>query len=336
MRIRYHSWSISGLYGLIFACALFCLGTIDAQTYAIKHQGQEYIDLATVGSRLGMQAYWLRDYETFRLRSAWTNIDVGSGDRVLYINDLPVYLGFPVIKRSGRLYLSKSDHRQVISPILTPQVFPQRPQLKRIVLDVGHGGKDSGAENDRYGLKEKTVALDVAKRLRNLLQKAGYEVILTRETDIAVLLENRPKIANEAQADLFISIHFNAAENRLAAGYETFAMTPQYQASSKYTEPSSVDQERYPANDHDAWNILLAYHLQRGLVDRMGGPDRGVKRARWAVLKPLNCPGVLVELGFISHAESAQRIRDSRFRQILAYSLYDGILAYHKRLQRIR
>jgi N-acetylmuramoyl-L-alanine amidase len=80
---------------------------------------------------------------------------------------------------------------------------------------------------------------------------------------------------------------------------------------------------------------LLGYHLQRSLVQRMGGPDRGLKRARFLVLKHLECPGVLVELGFVSHPGTAQKLRNAVFRQTLAQSLFDGIVQYGQRLQRI-
>lgn len=306
------------------------------QSVEIWHDDRQYIDLATAGSRFGMKAYWLQGYKTFRLRSKWTQIDVGKGKKLLYLNRSPVYLGFPTLESSGRLYIAKADYQHVLQSILTPQLLGDPPELKTIVIDVGHGGKDSGARNDAYGLKEKSLTLDVAKRLRQLLRRAGYEVILTRERDVFIPLERRPEIANRAHADLFISLHFNAATNTGAAGFETFALTPQYQASSKYAKPAPGDHTRYRGNDQDPWNTLLGYHMQRGMIQRLGGPDRGLKRARFLVLKHLECPGVLVELGFISNPGSARQIRSSHFRQTLARSLFDGILAYHKRLQRIQ
>ena len=168
-----------------------------------------------------------------------------------------------------------------------------------------------------------------------MLERRGYEVIMTREHDVFIPLERRPQIANRAKGDLFISIHFNAAERTTAKGYETFALTPQYQASSKYSAPGRGDNRRYDGNDQDPWNTLLGYYVQRSLVQTMGGTDRGLKRARFLVLKHLNCPGVLLELGFVSNPDTAQKLRSATFRQSLAQSLYDGIIQYHKRLQRI-
>ena len=283
-----------------------------------------------------MRAYWLKGFSTFRLKSQWTTIDIGKGHKLARINNLPIYLGFPSVAEAGRLYIAKADLEHVIRPVLTPQVFEAPPKLGRIVIDAGHGGQDSGAINKRYGLQEKVLAMDVAKRLRALLERAGYDVAFTREEDQYVSLERRALFANRSSADAFVSIHFNAAANRSAAGYETFALTPQHQASSKFQRPSARDARRYKGNASDPWNTLLGYHVQRELTRRMGGPDCGLKRARFVVLKHLECPGVLVELGFVSNDPSAQKMRSAAHRQSLAQSLYEGIVAYHNRLKRIR
>jgi N-acetylmuramoyl-L-alanine amidase len=302
----------------------------------IQIQGKVYVDLAAVGKSFGMQAYWLQGYKTFRLNSQWTTIDVGKGSRVLYLNNLPIHLGFPTVESTGHLFIARADYQHVLQPILTPQVFKPSPDLRRIVIDAGHGGKDNGASNDAYGLKEKDLTLDVAQRLRALLKQVGFDVVMTRDSDVYIPLDQRPKLANRVNADVFVSLHFNAAGSATASGFESYAFTPQFQASSKYPKPAAKDGDRYPANDQDPWNTLLTYHIERALVQRLGGPDRGMKRARWGVLKGLECPGVLTELGFVSHPETAQKLGSGSFRQALAQSLFDGILAYQQQLQRIQ
>ena len=306
-----------------------------AQRAEIQHEGRTYIDLATAGGQFGMKAYWLKGHTIFRLRSQWTNVDLGKEKKILHLNGLPIYLGFPTIESSGRLYMAKADYQHVLQSILTPQAFSGKPGLRRIVIDAGHGGKDLGAKNDAYKLYEKDLNLDVARRLKSMLETAGYEVVMTRNSDVYIPLERRPQIANRENGDLFISIHFNAAGSSTAEGFETFALTPQYQASSKYSKPGRGDSARFDGNEQDPWNTLLGYHVQRSLVKRVGGPDRGLKRARFLVLKHLDCPGVLVELGFVSNPATAQKLRTAVFRQTLAQSLFDGIALYGKRLQRI-
>jgi N-acetylmuramoyl-L-alanine amidase len=302
----------------------------------IQIDGKSYIDLATVGKSFGMQAYWLKGHKTYRLRSQWTMIDIGKSGRVLYLNRLPIHLGFPTVESKGQLFITTADYQHVLQPILTPQVFKERPGIRRVVIDAGHGGKDSGARNDTYGLLEKDLTLDVARRLKALLERSGFEVVMTRDSDVYISLAQRSKVANRAKADLFVSLHFNAAGSTSASGFESYALTPQYQASSKYPRPTSKDAKRYIGNAQDPWNTLITYHLERALVQGLGGPDRGIKRARWSVLKDLECPGVLTELGFVSHAETAKKVRSPAFRQKLAQSLYNGIVAYRKRLQRIQ
>jgi len=320
---------------LVLALCLAVGSRALAQRIELQHEGRTYVDLASAGGRLGMQAYWLKGYDTLRLRSQWTTIDVGKGERILYLNSLPIQLGFPTLESSGRLYLAQADYRQVLQSVLTPQSFSNRPKLRRVIIDAGHGGKDEGAKNEAYGLYEKKLNLDVARRLKVMLERSGLEVVMTRNSDAFIPLERRPQIANRENGDLFISIHFNAADSTTAEGFETFALTPQYQASSKYPKPGQGDNIRYEGNDQDPWNTLLGYYVQRALVQGAGGTDRGLKRARFLVLKHLHCPGVLVELGFVSNPATAQKLRTAVFRQTLAESLYDGITRYGKRLQRL-
>jgi len=321
-------------YFIIAAC--LWMSGVSASARQIQVEGRAYRDLQSVASSFGMKGYWLKGTKIFRLKSQWTTIDFGSGRKIVQLNGMPVYLGFPTVESKGKLFVAEADIRHALQPILTPQVFPQRPGLKRIVLDPGHGGKDSGAINRRYGLQEKQLALEVANRLKELLEQVGYEVVMTRKKDTYIPLAERSRAANRANADLFISIHFNAAASTSASGLETFVLTPQYQASSKYPKPSARDQTRYAGNDQDTWNVLAAYHVQCALVGGMGGSDRGLKRARFLVLKNLECPGMLVELGFISHAQTAQKLMSSVDRQRIAQALFNGIVAYRNRLQRIR
>jgi N-acetylmuramoyl-L-alanine amidase len=319
---------------LLAVLSFFAHATIEARQ--IQVGGKLYVELATVAKSFGMQAYWLQGYKTFRLHSKWTTIDVEKSSRVLRLNSQPIYLGFPTVESKGQVFIAKADYQHVLQPILTPQAFAKPPSLRRIVIDAGHGGKDNGASNDAYGLKEKNLTLDVARRLRTLLTQAGFDVVMTRDSDVYIPLSQRPKVANRVKADLFVSLHFNAAGSSSASGFESYAFTPQFQASSKYTRPTEKDAIRYAGNGQDPWNTLITYHLERALVQCLGGPDRGMKRARWGVLKGLECPGVLTELGFVSHPATAKKLRSPAFRQTLAQGLFSGIVAYGQRLQRIQ
>ena len=298
--------------------------------------GRAFIALATVANQFGMRGAWLNGDEVFRLSSQTTNLDFTKNSRFTKINQMPVYLGFSTVEMEGQLFISLADYQHVLQPILTPQVFEQGPGIRRVVIDVGHGGKDTGARNDVYGLMEKYLVMDVSVRLKQLLEQSGFQVKLTRNSDVFIPLEERSEIANRYGADFFISLHFNSAASAKPSGFETFALTPQHQPSTQKPKPTPEDAERFPGNNNDPWNMLAAYHVERALVQGIGGPDRGIKRARFSVLKNLDCPGVLVELGFLSHAKTARKVRSANYRQLLAQSLHQGILAYQARLQRIQ
>lgn len=317
--------------------AALILGGVSLGADEFQLEGRPYVDLSSLGTSVGMQSYWLQgEPKIYRLRSQWTVLDFELNSRRMTINGMPVYLGYSARSWQNQLAIAKADVRHVLEPIVTPQLFSPRPALRRIVLDAGHGGKDMGAEARAYGLAEKTLALDVTLRLKRLLESQGYTVILTRSGDEKIELRERSKRSNLAQADLFISIHFNAAPSTTAAGYETFALTPVGQRSTSAGTSRASDHEVFRGNAQDPWNMLAAYQIQRSLIRQLGGPDRGVKRARWAVLKDLECPGVLVELGFLSHAPTARSLREDATLERLALALQDGILSYRQRLARIR
>lgn len=328
-------WIVCFRWILILGGALIFMGA-PFSLHALEHAGRSYVDVRTVAKRLGMAVQISEGGDRCVLNSRWSTIKFDGGHRSLKLNDQLIYLGFPVLSLKGNLYLADADYRHVVQAVLTPQTFRPRPLVRRIVIDPGHGGRDSGARNDAYRLQEKVLALEIAEGLAKMLRERGYEVFLTRERDDYVALADRSAYANRVGADLFVSLHFNAAVSTSASGYETFALTPQFQGSTRNHKPSASDAKRYSGNGHDALNTLAAYHLQRSLIEKLGGPDRGVRRARFMVLKGLECPGVLVELGFLSHDSTARVIRKDEHRNQIVRALLDGIVDYRNRLYRIR
>ena len=169
-----------------------------------------------------------------------------------------------------------------------------------VVLDPGHGGKDNGAR--WYGISEKTLNLDVAKRVEVLLKKRGIPVVMTRRTDTFVSLDYRAKIANRHADAVFVSIHFNAHSNRSIKGIETFYI------SSKGKN--------------------LAQNIQKRLANRINTNDRGSKKNHFAVLTKTRGVAALVECGFISNHWENRRCATTWFRDILAQEIASGIAAY--------
>ena len=294
-----------------------------------------YIDLNKVAGQLGMKFSLSKDREEGSLSSRWTKVRFKKDSRLMMLNGYKVYLGYAVAAHRGKLYLSTHDFDKAIKPLLTPQVFTSVPRLRTIVIDPGHGGKNPGAINKNLGMIEKKLTLDLARRLKSILESRGYRVFLTRNSDQTVDNGNRPLIANRHKADLFVCLHFNSVGSRSVQGIETYTFTPQNQPSTARSRLVAEDRKAFASNRYDPWSTLSAFYVQRQLLKTMGGVDRGLKRARFSMMLDLQCPGFLVEGGFFSHYEEARKINTINHRIRLAEAIADGIRTYHKTLDRI-
>lgn len=334
--VRPHRSRLCPLWGFW----LLCLASlqVSAQT-EITVVGNAYTSLSSIASRLGMELTWLDrsgEDKKVRLKSEWTTLDFTLHQRSFDLNGIRVFLGNPVAERNGSLYISELDFQRTLAPILTPQIFNPVPRLRHIVIDPGHGGHDPGTQNTALKLQEKNLVMDLSRRIKTILEAEGFRVSLIRETDVYIAPAERAARANQMGADLFLSIHFNATTSASVSGIETFAYTPAFQPSTSRASLNSSDRRRYPANNMDPWNILLGFYIQRQLLADLQGNDRGLKRARFAALRDLECPGVLIEGGFLSNTREAKNIGWSAYRQRMAQSIADGVLTYHRALQRLQ
>lgn len=226
-----------------------------------------------------------------------------------------------------------------------PEVADKQP-IRCIVIDPGHGGHDTGTIGPG-GLAEKDVALDIARRLRASLRAElpGVEIILTRDNDRYITLEERTAIANARNADLFISIHANASQSSATSGIETYVLDPNAvkdaegakdkgapdapkvkQASAAYVSVgfgSQIAESRKLAG-------LVQGSLVRGISAKnpSSARDRGIKHASFAVLRGARMPSILAEVSFVSNPDDENRLRTPGFRQRIASALTSGIRAY--------
>ncbi|MCH6257161.1 N-acetylmuramoyl-L-alanine amidase [Puniceicoccaceae bacterium K14] len=247
------------------------------------------------------------------------------GSRRAYWNDQIVFLNKPIVFNEGQMVIEKADVATFLKPALSDLKFKPRSDL--IVIDPGHGGSEDGAKNEEMGLAEKELTLDVSNRLKDHLESMGYRTLLTRYDDRLLPLKDRTEIANRENAAVFISIHFNATLNETAEGIETYILTPEGQASTADSQGSG-SYEKWAGNDFDALNARFAYEAQIDMLSTLQRKDRGIKKARFAVLKNLECPGVLVECGFVSHKDEALLVRTPVYREKLALSLSRSIDAF--------
>lgn len=296
----------------------------------VRINGVEYLEAAAFFRRYGLKAGWVEAGRRLRLESTWTTIELEADKREAAFNGLRFFLGEPVVARGRALHLSRIDAERLFGPILRPAgIAPAAPPVRTIVIDPGHGGRDTGTQNPRLGFQEKRYTLDVALRLQKLLELEGYRVVMTRVDDRFVELEERALLANREGADLFVSIHFNAVANAPAVhGTETYVMTPRHHASTQPERDREMIPAQYPGNTYDAWNAVLGHQLHRHLLGELKTMDRGLKRARFKVLTLLKCPAVLLESGYITNDAEARRIDTPAYRDTLAGAIATGIRAY--------
>lgn len=297
----------------------------------IKVAGVSFVDARVFFARHGYKASWVERGKVMRLQAGSVSIDLTADKRDVVLGGMRVLMGDPAVFRGGTLYVSRIDAEKLFQPILRPAsvATPPAPAVRVIVIDAGHGGQDTGTQNKPFKYDEKVFTLDVANRLRALLAKQGHQIVMTRTDDRFVELPRRAEIASKAGADLFISIHFNAVGGAPAVrGSETYTLTPQYQRSTSSARSDPSDREANPGNRNDPWNTLLGYHIHRQVLGKLGSADRGLKRARFAVLRLVNCPGVLVEAGYLSNDDEAKKIATAAYRQDIAEAIADGVKAY--------
>jgi N-acetylmuramoyl-L-alanine amidase len=314
----------------------------------VRLRGADFVDLRQVGERLG----WTASYDP--ARGVLTLADRGGRTAVFehdqrdcHIDGARVFLAEQVASHRESLWVAQTDLTKTVGPLLRPAdhvaALPLAPRL--VVLDPGHGGTDPGKHNPRLKLNEKDMTLDLALRLQRLLEARGYRVKLTRRDDTrfsnnpVVDLQRRAAFSNEQLADLFVSLHFNAVDPREAqrvSGTETFVLTPQGQLSTVDGSRDDLTGVAFPGNRNDIANVILGFHLHRQLVQDLGTSDRGYKRARFAVLRFVDAPAVLVEAAYLSNDEEAARVARPEYRQRIAESLARGIDAYARQLATLR
>lgn len=231
---------------------------------------------------------------------------------------------------------------------------PSKPfAIKTVVLDAGHGGHDVGAKGRRHMLQEKDQALEVAKKVRGILEENGLTVLMTREEDIFIPLAARADMANKAGADIFVSIHINSSMSRSMKGFECYYLSDAADDNARALEAlenSSLKLSVGAGVEHSTglgktlWDMILtenriesaelARDINASVVGVVPINTRGVKTANFYVLKHTNMPSVLVETCYISNGIDEAKIRSPRFRDRMANAIAGGILKYKSDFER--
>jgi N-acetylmuramoyl-L-alanine amidase len=311
----------------------------------VRLRGVDYVSLRDVAERFGLKLTWKKAAVTQALSDArGVRFNFESNQRDFFFDGSRIFLGAPVLFEKDALWVSKLDLIKIVAPLIRPSEHAaylpaSRPKL--IVIDPGHGGIDPGTENRKLGVNEKTFSLDVALRLKKLLELQGWQVLLTRSDDrelskVKVIdLQMRADFANKKNADIFLSIHFNAADDSVS-GVEVYSLPAQFMLSSGSEQKDEWTNQLFPNNRFDYANLLLGDELHRGLLGSLKSPDRGYKRARWGVLRPVECPAALVECAYLSNPAEARRVMAPEFRQKIAEGLLAGLQNYAADLATLR
>ena len=300
----------------------------------VQFAGQDYASLGRWAEARQFSLEWLNDTNEVQLSNRSSKVRFRANSTRAEVNGIAVFLSFPIMTRQSEAFISLLDLSRMLEPVLVPSKNQgaSKTRIQTVALCAGHGGKDNGYQTGSH--REKDYTLRLAKDIERRLKAAGLRVVHLRDTDEYVDIYDRPKIAKRKGAQLYISLHYNSAGEiaKDVKGVEMYCLPPAGASStSGGTERTG---QPLPGNRYDEQNILLAYQLQKSLVNNLGLADRGVRRARFVVLRDAEMPAVLVEAGFMSNPEELKRIIDSKHREKTAQAVVDGILAYKRLMER--
>ncbi|MFM2294481.1 MAG: hypothetical protein RLZZ350_894 [Verrucomicrobiota bacterium] len=299
---------------------------------AIEHltlAGRDYVQIQDWAEAHRLEFRWVTKLKTLGISDGTNRLELTLNAAQAEFNGVKIWFTHPVLMHDGRLYFTQFDLQNTFEPLLFASSSASRKKIRIIALDPGHGGKDTG--NRIYFQSEKTHTLLLAQEIRDLLKKSGIKVVFTRTGDDFVELTDRPDRAEKLGADLFVSLHYNASveDRNNVQGAEIYCLTPAG-ASSTNAKGVGAESPWTIGNRNNARNLNLAYQVQHSLVHNLGVNDRGVRRARFAVLREASMPAILVEAGFMTHPVEGKKIFTTAYRRSLARAIANGIVAYER------
>ncbi len=204
----------------------------------LRFPNPEWVEITVAAKRLGLKVSWVVSGREAVLSDKDTRLEVASDRIEVGLDGQRVFLGQALVSRGGDLFITKIDLERCLLPLIRPAIIGRtKPKPKTIVIDPGHGGPDKGMINERLNFFEKTFTLDTSVRLKKILEARGWKVVLTRNDDRQLKpgkqedLQRRADIADDVNADVFVSIHFNAVADQVekVSGLEVYRFTPQHQ-----------------------------------------------------------------------------------------------------------
>ena len=357
----------------IFALALFIAGCA-AQAPYLKldpslnkdirvFSDTQYVPLLRLCEAYGLDWKWDSFMRAAVITKNGRIILRAGSDRIL-VNEAGKKLSNPVIFTNGTVYVPVSFVRSDLGLIVearpsekAAKIPAARPigkyTIRTIVLDAGHGGKDAGAIGRRLRLKERDLTLEIAKKVRSILEDNGIKVVMTRDSDIFIPLPERSRIANSSGADIFVSIHVNASRSRSLNGFECYYLSEAtddnaraleaFENATLKTDEGTVLQHSSTL-DKTLWDMKLtearresaqlASYICKSVENSLITRNRGTKTARFYVLKYTRIPAILVETGYISNKFEEIKFKEEGYADRMANVIAKGILSYRDEYER--
>ena len=307
--------------------------TVDAQTAVLRSHrlaGRSYVMVGDLASYYHLGRGIWQDDKRVAYRTAAASLAVEADSREIQLDGVKHWLSAPVLSARGELWMTPLDVLKTIDPILRHGRAPSDTAMYTVVIDPGHGGADEGTHGAHS--REKDMTLDLAKRVeRDLASVRGIRVLTTRTIDVTTPLDQRVEFCRSEHGDLYVSLHFNSGGT--ADGIETYCVPPAGAPTTAHSpyegERESTAEEGAVANNRfDEQNVWLAHCVQKSLLEATHANDRGVRRARFYVLRNAVCPAILVEAGFLSSRTEEAKILTPEYREVLARAVAGGILDY--------
>lgn len=291
-----------------------------------KIEGRDYVSVESM-KRFYNFTKLTRSGNSVVLENAKVEMKLKVGGNECLMNGVKFVFSNSVTTIGEKPYVSRMDLAKLIDPVLRPNFIKNAGDFRTVILDPGHGGKDPGATNSIGN--EATYNLKVAAKTKALLEAKGFKVVMTRDTNVYLSLQERVNLANAIHEDaVYVSIHFNSG-GRAARGIETFTLSPP--GVSHYGRGIiAADNRARVGNEHDSANIALATSVHGSLLRRLQKHtfDRGIKRARFSVLSGVKHPAILLEGGFMTHPYEARLIENETYQHAVANGIVDAIAKY--------
>ncbi|MDP3730161.1 MAG: N-acetylmuramoyl-L-alanine amidase [Candidatus Omnitrophota bacterium] len=330
------------------------------------YENVQYVPLIKLCEAYGIEWKWDSFIRTAVIKRKNGKIILRPGSDRILVNGEERKLGSPVIFTNGAVFVPVTFVKNDLGLIVEARRYVQKDlekipevrapgkySIRTIVIDAGHGGKDPGAIGRRLRIKERDRTLLISKKLKGILEDNGIRVIMTRSSDEFVSLPERVRMANSSGADLFVSIHINASRSRSMNGFECYYLSEAtndnaraleaFENAALKTDEGTVV-EHSTSLDKTLWDMKLtenrresaelAGNICNAVDNSLITRNRGVKTARFYVIKFTRIPSVLVEVGYLSNKFEELKLKDDGYADRMADVIAKGILAYKNKYER--